>query len=113
MDWFQFGSSGPGHERHFTWCLKLGDLKTMGSASSIKGAKALAAEEMIRKLDESNQLPKVSPTKRRPDNSNEVSGMPSKKKAKPFKVSDKTEWIEKHPITRLYEYAKKTDLPEP
>ena len=43
--------TGPPHNKTFTWSLKMGDMTTMGSGNTKKGAKNKAAEEMARKLD--------------------------------------------------------------
>ena len=57
MEWEQVSETGPPHDKTFTWSLKMGEMLTMGSANSKKGAKNKAAEEMVKKLD---QLPKIN-----------------------------------------------------
>jgi len=57
MEWEQVSETGPPHDKTFTWSLKMGEMTTMGSANSKKGAKNKAAEEMVKKLD---QLPKIN-----------------------------------------------------
>ena len=51
MEWEQVSETGPPHDKTFTWSLKMGEMQTLGSANSKKGAKAKAAEEMVKKLD--------------------------------------------------------------
>ena len=58
MEWEQVSETGPPHDKTFTWSLKMGEMLTMGSGNSKKGAKNKAAEEMVKKLD---QLPKLAP----------------------------------------------------
>merc|ERR1711899_569757 len=57
MEWEQVSETGPPHDKTFTWSLKMGEMLTMGSANSKKGAKNKSAEEMVKKLD---QLPKIN-----------------------------------------------------
>lgn len=51
MEWEQVSESGPPHDKHFTWSLKMGEMTVTGTSNSKKGAKNKAAEEMVRKLD--------------------------------------------------------------
>ena len=131
------GESGPPHTRMFTWCLILGDIKTIGAAKNKKFAKKLAAEEMAKKID---LLIRMAREKRKQQCSDDGkssdtanSSTPSKyifpkistmESLNPIEFSDSSPKRQKvvdasaintcnNPVSKLYEHCKKANAPEP
>ena len=56
MEWKWVSESGPSHDKIFVCSVHIGQMATMGSANSKKGAKTKAAEEMAKHLDRLRQM---------------------------------------------------------